>query len=655
MNGFDTLDLTSKAKSSLSPLFNCTHDTIQEWEKGEYGVIYARPSKRMKAVLDVQREILCLVSSYTEQQARTTAFAKRAIKATNGRLEQNVCIIIHRDSRGNSKLKKWGRETGISIIPIYVSSDYIPSGKDLEKALAYEFFTQDPFDITGPVASDAQFFGRRTEAQELARKLQNGQIRSCFGIRKIGKTSVMHRVLKEIEENFECKTVFSDCQKDSIFELNAAQLLMSFAHTLESAKSENGKVFEIRPWTDEIDIAEASKIFLDRVALLNVPVILAFDEIDYISPGSPTASHWHKDFIPFWRNVRAAYQSAGRSEQKLSILVCGVSSKWFSVESIDGLENAALAFVPEEYLSPLPRGASVAMIKSVGPIAGLQFEEKTAELIAGICSDMPFWIRKACSFLHERTDTSIRPLVVTVENAEPIIRKFIDDEGASMARVALQHLFRVYPDLKRPCQLVLIGKGSTIQPSILRVLCKYGISTTLGSVSGELMRAGLELIDEDSEELDFQPLGSTNQASLQLEISDWAEELQIISRRRNLIERKLREIVFNFIRMSCLSNTQSMTPKDAVLSSLPEKRRKELASLTTDQISTKIFWLEIYSIIRKHWSLFEKIFGDQQRLQSNIELVNDRPDTHAKDLDLADVALYRRSLTWFDDCLAKVG
>ena len=54
------------------------------------------------------------------------------------------------------------------------------------------------------------------------------------------------------------------------------------------------------------------------------------------------------------------------------MLIGGVSTYWFTVESIDGVENAVLAFIPEEYLSPMPEGATVAMLRRLGRIAGLQ-------------------------------------------------------------------------------------------------------------------------------------------------------------------------------------------------------------------------------------------------------------------------------------------
>jgi hypothetical protein len=32
-----------------------------------------------------------------------------------------------------------------------------------------------------------------------------------------------------------------------------------------------------------------------------------------------------------------------------------------------------------------------------------------------------------------------------------------------------------------------------------------------------------------------------------------------------------------------------------------------------------------------------------------MEITNDRPDAHAKEIDLADIALYRKHLSWLEE------
>jgi hypothetical protein len=416
----------------------------------------------------------------------------------------------------------------------------------------------------------------------------------------------------------------------------------------------NGQPYaEVDALTTDKAVPEAAQDFQKVLSEFEHPVILAFDEIDYITPTNIAAPQWRNGFVEFWRNMRAAYHAASRADRKVSLLISGVSSRWFSVESIDGSENAALAFVPEEYLSPLPRGAANAMIKNIGSMAGLRFEEKALEAISSYCCDMPFWIRKACSFIHGKIETAVRPIVLGEETVQPLLENYGRDEGAALALVALQHLFRVYPELREPA-LSMVGDQHKLAPSIVRTLNRYGIATQKGAVSGAMMRAALEMLAaDDAIGRPIKEIGP-EVGTAKVPINEWAEELAAISYRRNIIERTLRSIVINFLRVSSLSQRDSKSAKALLLETLPSRRRSELEPFNLDTLSEKLFWLELVTIINKHWTLFERIFGDKAAFTENAGIVNDRPDTHAKSLELSDVAMHRRALQWFDERLSRI-
>lgn len=642
--------LKAETASAFTGLFVINAETVRQFETGEYFVMYARGSKRLQSILGAEREILILGNTYADQQVRSVQFARRIINESTGRLETTLCVIVHQDPRGNSKLKRWGRENGLAVIPVYTSTGVLPREQELERLLSYEFFTQDPFDVTGPVANDAQFFGRRAEAQELARKLQSGHIRACFGIRKIGKTSILHRVLAELKDNYDTVTVFIDCQRDDVFGLDAAGLLHSITGSLLGLKTTGRAYVEVDASPSSPALAEAARQFQAALGQFDRPVVLAFDEIDYITPSNGGALQWRSGFAEFWRNVRAAYHAAARDERRVSLLVSGVSSRWFSVESIDGVENAALAFIPEEYLSPLPRGAANAMIKNIGTMAGLRFEEAALEAISSFCSDMPFWIRKACSSIHGKIETSVRPVLLQESEVSPMLDTYGRDEGAALAKVALQHLFRVYPELRAP-SLALLTENLPLPAGVKRTLNRYGIVSASGEISGTMMRMALTMV---AEEVPLIEAGMIERQETRLLVNEWAEELAGISYRRNTMERALRSLVINFLRMSALSTKDGVSAKLALLSAIPQKRRSELEPFNLETIADKLFWLELVAIINKHWQLFERIFGDKTAFNENADIVNDRPDAHAKHLAPSDVAMHRRALHWLDERIARV-
>src|ERR1043165_6670826 len=140
-------------------LFVCSNREFKDIDRGVYGFLYARPVSRISKVLGVDKEILCICSNFPNQQIRAISVAHGIIEASNPRLDQTVVIFIHKDENGNEKLKSWGREKRLHVLPI-CSIQEIPSGDDLERQLARELYSHDPFDVTGPVSDDNDFYGR---------------------------------------------------------------------------------------------------------------------------------------------------------------------------------------------------------------------------------------------------------------------------------------------------------------------------------------------------------------------------------------------------------------------------------------------------------------------------------------------------------------
>lgn len=181
-----------------SSILTMSIDTNCEFDRAIYGYMVVKPTKRLSQILTLDRELLVLVTNFDQQQVRTVSTIKKVIGQYKNRLDPNICIVIHKDKKNNYNLKNWGREGGLSLLPVYY--DDLESMDSLERYLSVELYSNDPFDVTGPVSKDEHFFGRRTEASDLARKLSKGSIKSCLGIRKVGKTSIINRILDELRK-----------------------------------------------------------------------------------------------------------------------------------------------------------------------------------------------------------------------------------------------------------------------------------------------------------------------------------------------------------------------------------------------------------------------------------------------------------------------
>jgi hypothetical protein len=232
-----------------------------------------------------------------------------------------------------------------------------------------------------------------------------------------------------------------------------------------------------------------------------------------------------------------------------------------------------------------------------------------------------------------------------------LIQIFIETEGAAIAEVALNHLFRVYPELESVAITVYRDDSEKISSSLAGVLEKYGIiSRKAGKykMSGNMMSEGMRVYLEKRLTVNI-PVSGLEYTTLE----EWAEELALMNAKRNKIEKRLRAIVINFIRFDVLQNKQKGTLFERVIKYIEEPRRSKFKNFSADELVEKYNWTDLVKLVEKEWSLFQGIFVDKTAFTNNSTILNERFDAHAKDADKADIALYRRTLEWYEDSLNR--
>jgi hypothetical protein len=253
----------------------------------------------------------------------------------------------------------------------------------------------------------------------------------------------------------------------------------------------------------------------------------------------------------------------------------------------------------------------------------------------------------ACSYIHRSVEVKSRPLTLRSETAKPLVENFLITEGAEISKVALQNLRRVYPELFA----VLVGamtKGKMPLASG-HALVTYGLAARDGEsvvIRSRMVRTGLERLLEGERDVEPSEAPVVPRARLQLEEGDWAEELAILNRRRNVLERKMRHFTRFALRIGAPKQTSWL---ERVLTALPNPRRAVLHSLSADVLMERLFWSELGVVIVKNWEFFEAMLGDKKRFEAAMNLLNDRPDAHAREVDMADIALQRRELAWLEE------
>jgi hypothetical protein len=111
------------------------------------------------------------------------------------------------------------------------------------------------------------------------------------------------------------------------------------------------------------------------------------------------------------------------------------------------------------------------------------------------------------------------------------------------------------------------------------------------------------------------------------------------------IERDLRSL----IRATLQAAELDFSWREAILRSLPGKRREVVAALNGNDLMTALYFLELKQIVLRYWDEFARRFGDRPRFETAMDIANTRPFAHPKEYDLADLALFRREYRWLQE------
>ena len=343
-------------------------------------------------------------------------------------------------------------------------------------------------------------------------------------------------------------------------------------------------------------------------------------------------------------------------EQGISVLSVSTATLTRCVpgDRRDGQSSLEKVLCVVDYISP---GSPTE--RRVGGVAGLKFDEEAARMVAKSTGNMPYWTRKCGSYIHRQIPVSERPCSLNAERIDPLVESFVVEEGGAIAEVALRHLFRVHPKLEQAAMQCYEEGAASVPATLMATLQRYGIVTGGHRIEGLMMKRGLSALRSAQQQATVgeETVGSVGELTSAIDnLREWAEELATLGSRRNVLERRLRGMFLNFIVLDRLKGAAgNLGVRERVMRGISEKRRKQLGHLAAEDLVAKFTWKELTEAIEsKEWMLFERIFGDRKRFREMSDVVNDRFDAHAKQVDLADIALYRRALSYLEERIERI-
>jgi len=361
-------------------------------------------------------------------------------------------------------------------------------------------------------------------------------------------------------------------------------------------------------------------------------IMIIFDEVERITFQVSPTEHWKKglDFVYFWQAIRSLFQ---KLNNVFSYLVVGTNPKCVETSMIEDQDNPIFSQVPYEYIPPFDVSQTRQMVRKLGNIMGLKFDEIIYSKLVEDFGGHPFMIRIVCSSINEIAKFE-RPVRVD---------KTLYDKG----KVNFNKSYSNYIEMI----LTVLKEYFKDEYEMLKFLALDDIDSfnEFAMLSNEYTNhlLGYNIIDENNNQYCFKIesvkqflLDSNKYQKLNLSVKEITSE---VSERRNQLEPKIRTI----IRTVLQANYGVRDAKNKVLDIMGGKRKEKYNSLSYKELFNpnivEIYFDDLRKIILKYWNYFENIFGkDKNKFHSNIDTINKyRIDAHAKKIDNEEFMILR--------------
>jgi len=627
--------------SFLSKEWLITRSGNQKFGKGYYRYIIAKPPKVYTDLFNLVREFIILFSPFDEFQPRTLNAIDKIQQSFKGLRIEKVCsVVISKSPKIEQELSKLllsDPEVQIVVPFSYDEFKNKTTNDFIKNRFKDYFFSRDLFAFQSELKKDLYFFGRNEIVHKLVTKHKSNENSGLFGLRKTGKTSIIHGVRRVLSSE-DTLSVIINCQSP---DFNLKTWNKALYYIIRQVKEQNNIVQKIRDEKMYVGDRTVESFEKDLKSVLNraksKSVLIIFDEIEHITFGVSHIEHWKSgyDFLTFWQAIRSVFQ---KENSLFTFLIAGTNPKSIEFTTINGTDNPIFELIPKDSFVPCFSVNQVEeMISNLGKIMGLSFDDTIFSKLKEDFGGHPFLIRQVCSQIHKNVDAE-RPARVDkiiYEKAKSDYNK----GNSTYNEMILEVLKNFYNDEYQMLEFLAIDDLATFKD----------FATISSTYTAHLL--GYGIIDENNGEYHFKIESIKDYLSekkkykrIKLTLRDKQQE---ISERRNKIEPKLRSIT----RTILFSKYGENDAKKIVLKIMgTDRERKYYASSLKDIFDGNksiVFFEDIRKVISKEWGLFENIFGkDKNDFNTYMNNVNKyRIDTHAKTITDDEMSLFRVSIT----------
>lgn len=609
----------------------------------DYKYCFVKLPDTYSEIFGLNREILTFFSYYKDFAPRTIDALDKFLK-TQGthRLDKLLSIVISGDPDIEQKVTDILRNEKESQIVIPFNYNELIGDVEssfIRNRIKKHFYEKDLFDFDSPLRTELYFFGRSELIHEAVDKHIAKENSGIFGLRKVGKTSLLFSIERAIEDR-EGWSIVVDCQKLHLQTWNMALFVIA-----EEIKRKYGVRFQLeeKKYTPEGAPRQFERFINNIFSKQKQRVLIILDEIEQITFEVSPSHNWRsgEDFIKFWHVLRGLFQS---SLSPISYLIAGTNPLSIERASINKIDNPIFSQITPKYVTPFDVPLTTEMITKLSAYMGLKFDDDVCTYICKEYGGHPFLMRKICSYIHNNIEGD-RPVRVDRNIYRELKAQFDAGDGRRYSEMVLNVLEEFYPNELVMLEMLAVGnyrefkEFADLSPEYTEHLIGYGI------------------VDKNDFGYDFRIdllkdyIKSKNKyKKIDLTLS---EKLSEIGKRRNAIEPKLQKIVKQLLQ----ANLGKDAAKKLVLAKHDAKKKARYSSLEYsdlfDSNKHEIYFNDLLECMRKKWDeCFRNIFEeDVEKFQARMIVLNSigRADCHAKDVSEADFMSFRGAMKWLED------
>jgi cold shock CspA family protein len=377
----------------------------------------------------------------------------------------------------------------------------------LRSVLDRWLYRRDLFAQNFPV-SGRRFFGRDRSLAEVRDAIANGAAAGIFGLRKVGKTSLLKEVSRRATDAGDI-AIYMDLLRVPADVTDTRWLywkLGSYLFERASRLALKGIHWRIgNSYSDYFDLPAdfpvATAFDSDLTQVLSAlrrtnisprpKVILMLDEIERLIPNG-AGKEGFKGFFDFFSYIRGVAQES----DDFVPIITGANAAIAEVAQFSGRDNPIFNFFREIYLPLLRPDESMLMIQTLGRGMGVRFPGEACERIYRLTGGHPFFTRQFCSFICERHPN--RPLTVTRGMVDGLSEQYLEVASRDFSEI-VERIARDYREELDACvSIARAREGLTLMELTNGGKRDVSIRHLLGyqivSISGDSVFLTMELL-----------------------------------------------------------------------------------------------------------------------------------------------------------------